>query len=486
MIPKQEDQHIEFKSSFSDKVIIGLVAFANAKGGTVYIGVDDDGIVVGVRLGKETIAQWINEVKSKTEPSIIPDVEIKEEKGKTIVMLSVQEYPVKPVSVRGKYYCRRQNSNHLLSAGEIADMSLQTRNSSWDYYLDPLHTIADLNLNLVQKSINQMNRRGMNITESPKDYIMKKGLCHPDGHLTFGGYLLFKQEEDILTTIELGHFQDKEGILIKDSARSKSSLVEQVEEVMQFVKKHINMAVIITPNQVENIQKWDYPLDAIREIVLNMIIHRDYRSAADSIVKIFPDRMEFYNPGRLPEGLEVADLLSNHYRSQPRNKQIADVFKDMGEIEKYGSGIGRVVRAFLEEGHPAPEWQQISGGILVTVYRGDGANSSGSEVSVAENGEKPTNTTKKSTNTIEENVTSVGKTVGKTVGETVGKTVGKTAETILKLIIDNPKITKPEMARLTGLSLRGVEWNVQQLKSSGLIARIGPNKGGHWEVRPLD
>ena len=240
MILKQEDLHTEFKSSFSDKVIVGLVAFANAKGGTVYIGVDDDGTVVGVRLGKETVAQWINEVKSKTEPSIIPDVEIQKEDEKTIVLFCVQEYPVKPVSVKGKYYCRRQNSNHLLSAGEIADMSLQTRNSSWDYYTDPLHTIDDLNLGLVRKSIAQMNRRGMNITESPEEYIRKKGLCNATGQLTFGGYLLFKQEEDLLTTIELGHFQDKNGIFIKDSARSKASLIEQVEDVMQFVKKHIN------------------------------------------------------------------------------------------------------------------------------------------------------------------------------------------------------------------------------------------------------
>ena len=79
-------------------------------------------------------------------------------------------------------------------------------------------------------------------------------------------------------------------------------------------------------------------------------------------------------------------------------------------------------------------------------------------------------TTEKNMNTTPDNAASVG------------KTVEKNTETILKLIIDNPKITKPEMARLTGLSLRGVEWNIQQLKSSGLITRIGPNKGGHWEV----
>lgn len=142
------------------------------------------------------------------------------------------------------------------------------------------------------------------------------------------------------------------------------------------------------------------------------------------------------------------------FRSQPRNKQIADIFKDMGEIEKYGSGIRRVVQAFLEEGHPAPKWQQISGGIMVTVYLD------------------------------KENVNKDTPNGGMATDDrlTVGKTVGKTQETILNLIIDNPKITKPEMARLTGLSLRGVEWNIQQLKSSGLITRIGPNKGGHWVV----
>ena len=456
MIPIKEDLHTEFKASFSEEVIVSLVAFANAKGGTVYTGINDDGSVCGVRLGNETIAKWINEIKQKTEPSIIPDVEVLEEAGKAIVTFGIQEYPVKPVSVKGKYYRRRQNSNHLLSAGEIADMSLQTRNSSWDYYTDPLHTISDLNHGLVQKTIDKMNRRGMNITESPKEYIEKKGLCNAEGQLTFGGYLLFKREEDILTTIELGHFQDKEGILIKDSARSKSNLVEQVEEVMQFVKKHINMAVIISPNQIENIQRWDYPLDAIREIVLNMIIHRDYRASADSIVKILPDRMEFYNPGKLPDGMEIEDLMSNHYRSQPRNKQIADVFKDMGEIEKYGSGIGRVVRAFLEEGHPAPEWQQISGGIMVTVYRGK--VSGGSEENVLGNGEESANTTEK--NTTEKNTT----------------------EKILDFIRQNPSITIAELAVLCGITTDGIFFNIKQMRKKGTLVRKGGRKNGYWEI----
>ena len=174
MIFPSESQYTEFKTSFTDEVIVSLVAFANAKGGQVYIGVNDNGEVIGIGLGQETIAKWINEIKQKTAPSIIPDVEITEKDGKPLVVFSVQEYPVKPVSVKGRYYCRRQNSNHLLSVDEISNMHLQTRNSSWDFYPDPKHTIADIDLDLVQHLIDRMNRRGMNIYDSPEVYLRKK------------------------------------------------------------------------------------------------------------------------------------------------------------------------------------------------------------------------------------------------------------------------------------------------------------------------
>lgn len=80
-------------------------------------------------------------------------------------------------------------------------------------------------------------------------------------------------------------------------------------------------------------------MDAVREVVLNAIIHRDYTSSSDSIVKIFDDRIEIYNPGRLPAGLTVEKLLKGDYRSSVRNRKIADMFKEVGLVEKYGSGI---------------------------------------------------------------------------------------------------------------------------------------------------
>src|SRR5690606_8932962 len=106
----------------------------------------------------------------------------------------------------------------------------------------------------------------------------------------------------------------------------------------------------------------------IREIVSNMVIHRDYRSSSDSIVKIYDERIEFYNPGRLPESITVDDLLSNNYKSTPRNKLIADFCKSIGLIEKYGSGIQRIVKYFSESDLQSPEFRNISEGFKVTVF----------------------------------------------------------------------------------------------------------------------
>ena len=132
-IPKKENATVEFKSSFIEEAIETLVAFSNTKGGTVYIGISDRGKIQGVTIGKESIPNWINEIKSKTSPQLIPDVEMLTYENKTIIALSVSEYPINPVSIRGKYYKRMDNSNHLLSIDEIANEHLKTINSSWDF-----------------------------------------------------------------------------------------------------------------------------------------------------------------------------------------------------------------------------------------------------------------------------------------------------------------------------------------------------------------
>jgi ATP-dependent DNA helicase RecG len=263
MIPSSESEKVEFKTAFNESVIETLVVFSNSKGGTVYIGIADDSEIKGVVLGKESISQWINEIKSKTAPQIIPETETVFLDNKAIVLMSVHEYPVKPVSTRGRYFKRVKNSNHLLSVSEVVDLHLQSLNSSWDAYPDPAHAIDDISIDKVQEAIETMTRNHLTIVENPISFLAKYNLLR-ENKLTNAAYLLFKRNETADTTIELGRFQTE--IIIKDSRRSKSDVIAQIDQVLEFVKKHINKEVIIT-GKPHNIQKWQYPIEAIREIV---------------------------------------------------------------------------------------------------------------------------------------------------------------------------------------------------------------------------
>ena len=211
---------------------------------------------------------------------------------------------------------------------------------------------------------------------------------------------------------------------------------------MDFVKKHINKEVIIT-GQPRSTEKWQYPMEAVREIVINMIVHRDYRSASDSIVKVFDDRIEFYNPGKLPDSINVADLLSNSYKSTPRNKLIADFCKSLGLIEKYGSGIRRVIEYFERANLPQPEFTNISDGFMVTFF-------------FAQKADK--------------------------VPDKVPDNLTENQQKIVELVAQSKTISMSEIADSIGISKRKVLDNINKLRKIGLIRRIGPAKGGHWEI----
>ena len=114
MITNGESESVEFKTTFARETIETLVAFANTDGGTVLIGVADDGSVRGTTIGKETLNDWLGQIKSATSPSIIPDIDAVQIDGKWVVIIHINEYPVKPVNTKGRYYKRLASSNHQL------------------------------------------------------------------------------------------------------------------------------------------------------------------------------------------------------------------------------------------------------------------------------------------------------------------------------------------------------------------------------------
>ena len=364
-----ESETVEFKTSFDKNTIETLAAFANTRGGDVLIGVSDRGEIKGIQISKETVQNWINEVKQYTSQAIIPDAETIKIKGKNIAILSVPESPIKPVACKGRYYKRVRNSNHQITASEVADMHLRTFNTSWDFHIDEFHTKKDISLRKVKTFIQRANaHREVPIQDDPMTVLQKLEFIR-DNKITYACFLLFMAEESSLSTIELGRFQTP--IIIKDDSRLKTDLFAEVEGVMEFVRKHINKAIIVT-GRPQHEERWDYPLDAIREIVINSIIHRDYSSSQDSVVKVYDDKIEFFNPGGLPAGLTVERLLKGNYISDARNKKVADAFKAVGLIEKYGSGIKRILREFRNYGLPDPEFREIGRGFMVTVFKKTG------------------------------------------------------------------------------------------------------------------
>ncbi len=172
-----------------------------------------------------------------------------------------------------------------------------------------------------------------------------------------------------------------------------------------------------------------------------MIVHRDYRSAAESTIKIFQDHILFFNPGALPENITVEQLATNDYVSTPRNKQVARLFKEMGEIERYGTGIKRVCDMFVNYGLGKPEWLQMNGGVGVKVSL------------VAENATE--NATEKITDR---------------------------QRAIIASMKENPYVRKEELGRIVGMHISNISRNIEKLRQHGFIRRVGPAKGGYWQV----
>lgn len=439
----------EFKSSFNAAVIESLVAFANSKGGSVFVGVDDSGTPVKqFSIASETIANWINEIKTKTHPSLVPESVVLEIQGCPVVQLSVPEYPVKPVAVRGRYYKRVGNTNHQMSLTEIANLHMQSINLSWDFYTDPNHSINDVSLDKVNHFIQQVGRlRNSDMQDDPLTVLRKYEMIRDD-QLTFGAYLMFCERASLVSTIEAGRFDSE--TIIRDSVTIRDDLFAEVDACMAFITKHISKRYVIT-GRPQRDEVWEYPLEAVREIVINMIVHRDYQSSVDSTIKIHNDRIEFFNPGGLQDGVTIESILTGRNPSRPRNRLIASIFREAGIIEKYGSGIRRVHRYLKDAGASVPVFRDMSGIFAVTIF--------------------PVR-----------DETESGQKGGALNGALNGASSGALSESILRLVMEHPGVQRHVLVDSLGVPTRTVDRYIAELVMAGKIERRGSKKTGGYHL----
>jgi ATP-dependent DNA helicase RecG len=461
---KGENDHIEFKRSLAEEkeIIETISAFLNHKGGLVIVGYDEKKReAVGVNTGAETIQRFVNKVKLVTNPQILVDTYRMDYKKKNLLIISVIDYPIKPVSVYGKYYRRRLNSNHLMNPMEIANLHLISLNSSWDFQIAQDASLKDIDLDIVDWFIKKLNEaKDIKITASPLKFLEKYEIIR-ENKPTFASLILFPKNPSIVLDVQIGLFEDD--ITIKKDKNIKKSVLFEVDEVMDFITAYITKEFIITGNPRRD-EKWQYPLDAIREIVINAVIHRDYQEGTHTQIKIYRDKIKFWNSGLLPPGLSIETIKTGLSKSRPRNRLIAQTFKELGLIEKYGAGVKRVIEQFTAYGLDEPHFMEIAGGFEVTV------------LDRVKEDQREKNETAKITQPT---------TTQKTTQNTAQKTTQNTTQKILELIEFNPRITRKEMAREIDISENGIKYNLNKLKDKGIIIRKGTLRAGFWEIRQI-
>jgi ATP-dependent DNA helicase RecG len=458
----KESWKVEFKSSFGKEVIISLVAFANTRGGKVILGIDDKGKVTGIELGPETEQKYINEIKTATYPQLIPHSDIHDIEGKTILVFEINEYPIKPVAYKNRYYKRVKNSNHMLSLEEIVDLRQQSLDISFD-----AHTVKEglssIDTKLMEKFIDQVNSKGrITLLDDMVTNMTKLKLITP-GKPTLAAMLLFGNHG---YSIHIGRFKAKDTII--DDLLIKAPLFPALEEAMIFIKKHINLSYEFD-GSLERKEIWQYPLDVIREFLLNAVVHRDYKHATDIVIKIFDDRIIFSNPGTLFGSLTLKDLEKDDYISSIRNKLLAEAFFLTGDIEKYGTGFIRIRKKLNEL--KTGTYNISEAGDFFRVELVDTRSNDVEKDSV--------NASIDAVNGFSDPVKGFNDAV-KDLENRFKLT--KNQISILKAVKGNKKITQKKLSEIVGITQKNILNNMKKLKEIGVLKRVGSDKTGYWKV----
>ncbi len=277
LIKQGESVSIEFKETFDKETVETIGAFANTKGGSVLLGISDKGKIKGLTIGKTTLRDWANQISQSTEPRLVPEIEHLKIAGKEVAVIKIKEYPIKPVSVKGKCYRRVGNANRLMTPQEIAEMHFHSIGTSWDAFPTEDKTLEDIDLKKIEKYIREANATGRRKIEGSPQEVLEKLELVKDGKATWAAVLAFGKEPQkplLQSAAHCGRFRmDKTQII--DDLMVEADLINQVDEVMKFVARHISVRYEFE-GKPKRKEVWEYPLEALREAVINAIVHRDY------------------------------------------------------------------------------------------------------------------------------------------------------------------------------------------------------------------
>ena len=362
-----EYQNWENKQSLMERreIIRSIAAFATAKGGVVRVGISPKGERKGIQLGKNTVEQLANEIKANTEPPQYPSIDIQGEEGNAILIIEVDESPIKPVSAYGVPIKRVGRTNQELKLNEVQRLIEETTNRTWDAVPFPDFTPADASRAALDDCCARLGQpAGVNA-----ELLWQNIGLFSRGEPTRAAALLFAPIPANYfpsAQVKCARFLGTNSVDFLDEKTFEGPVIAQLFETLAFVRRNTREQIRITGDpQHERIP--EYPEEAIREAVTNAVVHRDYASTATVQVRIYDDCLEVWNPGLLPDALTIADLYRKH-ASHPRNSRLVRVFNRAHLIEHYGTGTLRIVSSCEAAGMAAPEFAQEGGMFVVRFH----------------------------------------------------------------------------------------------------------------------
>jgi len=373
----KERETVELKSSLSsvNEISESISAFANTEGGKIVIGVDDAGGILGVQIGKGTIESLTNRISQNTDPKVHPKISVKEIEDKKVIVIEVKEGLDKLVLAFGRPFKRVGKSTVRMSKDEYERLILEKHKEKlrFDNQICEGAALKDINKDTVKVFLRKAKtERGLDLDENlPLGEILMRLKLARDGKPTNAAILLFGKPQDFFLQCEVKCIRFK-GTDVSDKMLDLKpivgNIIDQVLEAEKFIFDHIAMSAWIESGKIERQEKWEYPSKAIREALANAIAHRDYWSPSKSQVRIFDDRIEFWNPGKLPEGWTVETLKQKH-DSIPPNPLIARQFFWLKYIEEVGTGTNKIIQWCKEWGLPEPDFEYTGTSLVVTLQK---------------------------------------------------------------------------------------------------------------------
>jgi len=349
-----ENTTVEFKEEINESIFKTISAFSNKNGGIIYVGISDKKEIKGLEYTNNMLGDLTNKIVNQL--GIHPQIDCIKINKKDVLQIKIEKSTL-PVSYKGKYYARVGNTTREMQGEELRSFFI--KGTSWDG-LTGNYSLDEIDPETVRKFIRMASRNGrLKTADEDIKTILKKLKLIIDGKLTNAAIMLFgndPQKYFINALVRVGRFKDE--ITIIGDRRIEGNLFKQIEEAEEAIKNFINVRYEITGEQLTRKDIWDYPLEAIREALLNAVIHRDYfKYNVQTQIKIFNDWIWFFNIGGLPEGITLEQLKTAH-PSVARNPLIIHTFYLAGLIEEYGSGIGRIMDSLKEANLPGPEFKE--------------------------------------------------------------------------------------------------------------------------------